>query len=58
MNHHKSLAWGVALALAALGTHAAHVADAYEERAQKTGEIPTCSLSLGTLAVVEPQGTN
>jgi len=58
MNHHKSLAWGVTLALAALGTHAAHAADAYQERAQKTGEIPTCSRPLGTLAVIEPHGTN
>ena len=58
MNNHKSLAWGVALALAAMGSPAAHAADPYQERAQKTGEIPVCSRSLGTLAVVESQGRN
>ena len=58
MNNHKSLAWGVALALAAMGSPAAHAADPYQERAQKTGEIPVCNRSLGTLAVVESQGRN
>jgi len=58
MNNHKSLAWGVALALASMGSPAAHAADPYQERAQKTGEIPVCSRSLGTLAVVESQGRN
>ncbi|HZW17844.1 MAG TPA: CsgG/HfaB family protein [Luteimonas sp.] len=39
-------------------TTAASAATAQQERAQKTGEIPVCSQPLGTLAVVEPQGTN
>ncbi len=31
---------------------------AQQERAQKTAEIPTCTKSLGTIAVLEPEGTN
>jgi curli biogenesis system outer membrane secretion channel CsgG len=41
-----------------MGTSTAHAATAQQERAQKTAEIPVCSKSLGTLAVIEPQGTN
>lgn len=58
--HNLSLAGAIACALAVLAATAgpAHAATAQQERAQKTGEIPVCSRSLGTLAVVEPQGTN
>ncbi len=58
MDIRKGLAWSVACALAAMGTSTAHAATAQQERAQKTAEIPVCSKSLGTLAVIEPQGTN
>src|SRR5690606_6573928 len=49
----SSLAWAMACALAA--TAAAPAAQAAPAQA---GEIPVCSRSLGTLAVVESQGRN
>ncbi|MDN5782259.1 MAG: peptidoglycan-binding protein [Luteimonas sp.] len=60
-NHSMSLAGCVASALVAMAATVAtpaHAATAQQERAQRTAEIPVCSRSLGTLAVVEPQGTN
>src|SRR5690606_21368952 len=51
------LALGIACALIG-ATATAQAATAQQERAQKTGEIPVCSRSLGTLAVIESQGTN
>src|SRR3546814_6624593 len=50
----SSLAWAMACALAAMAAAPA----ARAAPAQQTGEIPVCSRSLGTLAVVESQGRN
>lgn len=56
----KALPLGLMCALAALfATPDAQARQtAQQERAQKTAEIPTCSKSLGTIAVLEPEGTN
>src|SRR3546814_10797701 len=50
----SSLAWAMACALAAMAAAPA----ARAAPARQTGEIPVCSRSLGTLAVVESQGRN
>src|SRR3546814_8045077 len=50
----SSLAWAMACALAAMAAAPA----ARTAPAQQTGEIPVCSRSLGTLAVVESPGRN
>ena len=49
----SSLAWAMACALAAMGA-----APAAQAATAQQGEIPVCSRSLGTLAVVESQGRN
>jgi curli biogenesis system outer membrane secretion channel CsgG len=55
-----TLALGIAcLAASALAAPAAQAAQtAQQQRAQKTAEIPACGKSLGTIAVLEPEGTN
>jgi curli biogenesis system outer membrane secretion channel CsgG len=55
----RPLAWALAITLTpALAAPAQAAQSAQEQRAQKTAEIPTCSKSLGALAVLEPEGTN
>jgi curli biogenesis system outer membrane secretion channel CsgG len=51
-----ALCAAVSTAFAAAPAYAAQTAQ--QERAQKTAEIPTCARSLGTIAVLEPEGTN
>ena len=55
-----TLALGMAcVAASALAAPAALAAQtAQQERAQKSAEIPVCGKSLGTIAVLEPEGTN
>lgn len=56
----KALPLGLMCAIAALFATPDALArqTAQQERAQKTAEIPTCTKSLGTIAVLEPEGTN
>lgn len=56
----KALPLGLMCAIAALFATPDALArqTAQQERAQKTAEIPTCAKSLGTIAVLEPEGTN
>jgi curli biogenesis system outer membrane secretion channel CsgG len=55
-----TLALGMAcIAASALAAPAAQATQtAQQERAQKSAEIPVCGKSLGTIAVLEPEGTN
>ena len=56
----KPTAWLIACAISSTvaATTAQAAQSAQQQRAQQTAEIPVCGKSLGSIAVLEPEGTN